>query len=81
MLFQHFKGVIFRGYTWTLNTLLLLCFSYIVSTAALINMKPDFMNEYNYGYQSQADCVVVLQLNKIKENQQASCLHGALTTF
>lgn len=39
------------------------------------------MNDYNHGYQSQADCVAVLQLNKIKENQLASCLYGALTTF
>ena len=44
-------------------------------------MKPEFMNEYNHGYQSQADCVAVLKLNKIKENQPATCLHGALTTF
>lgn len=44
-------------------------------------MKPEFMNEYNHGYQSQADCVAVLQLNKIKENQRAYCLRGALTTF
>lgn len=61
--------------------MLLVYFSYIVSTAVLIKMNPEFMNEYNHGYQSQADCVAVLQLNKIKENQLASCLYGALTTF
>lgn len=42
--------VIFRQYTQTADTLLLVYFTYIVSTAVLINMKLEFMNEYNHGY-------------------------------
>lgn len=65
-------GVIFRQYTRTANILPLVYFTYIVSTAVLIKVKLEFMNEYNHGYQSQADCVAVLQLNKI--NQHPACM-------